>query len=411
MDFLIAQQLIVSLGLGMLIGLQRERSGSTIGGIRTFPLITLFGTVSGQLAQTHGGFILAAGFLALAALTFIPNLPKLKAGTISGMTTEVAMLLLYALGAFLVTGPMYLVVATGGAVALLLHWKASLHRFATAIGESDMQAIMRFVLITMVILPVLPNQSYGPYAVLNPFEIWLMVVLIVGISLCGYVAYKLFGTRGGVMLAGILGGMISSTATTVSSSRRAPATSEGRALASVVIMIASTIALLRVLVEIGLAAGRSFPAMAPPLGIMLAAMSLIAAAAYLINRKPASAMPDQGNPAELKTALIFAVIYAVIKLAVAAAKTHFGNNGLYTIAAVSGLADMDAITLSTARLVDTQSLDPATGWRIILIASMSNLAFKATAVAVLGGAKLFGRVALLFGASLIAGGVLLWLWP
>jgi uncharacterized membrane protein (DUF4010 family) len=411
MDFLIAQQLIVSLGLGMLIGLQRERSGSTVGGIRTFPLITLFGTICGQLAQTHGGFIVAGGLVALAALSFIPNLPKLKAGEINGMTTEVAMLLLYALGAFLVTGPMVLVVATGGAVALLLHWKESLHRFARAIGEADMQAIMRFVLISMVILPVLPNADYGPYNVLNPFEIWLMVVLIVGMSLCGYVAYKLLGARGGVVLAGLLGGLISSTATTVSASRRVKQSTAGTALAAVVIMLASIMATGRVIAEIGMVAPRSFAALAPPLAALLAAMAVIGVAAWLWTPKSRSEMPTQGNPAELKPALIFAIIYALIKLGVAASRENFGSSGLYAIAVMSGLADMDAITLSTSRMVDSQGLEAGMGWRMILVATMSNLVFKAGAVAVLGGGALFARVGVLFGASLAAGAAILILWP
>lgn len=413
MDLLIAQQLIVSLGLGMLIGLQRERSGSAIGGIRTFPLITLFGTVSGQLAQTYGGFILASGFLALAALTFIPNLPRVKSGEINGMTTEVAMLLLYALGAFLVSGPMFLVVATGSAVALLLHWKESLHRFARAIGETDMQAIMRFVLISMVILPVLPNESYGPYQALNPFETWLMVVLIVGMSLCGYVAYKLFGTRGGALLAGILGGVISSTATTVTSSRtsRSAAQGQGPGLASIVIMIASSIALLRVLIEIGFVAGASFVPMATPLAAMLLAMAIIALIAYRFIKPTGASTSAPGNPAELQAALIFAAAYSAIKLAVAAAGTHFGHSGLYAIAVLSGLADMDAITLSTSRLVADHNLDASTGWRVILVAAMSNLVFKAAIVALLGGGRLFALISVLFGASLTVGGALLWFWP
>ncbi|HYF36818.1 MAG TPA: MgtC/SapB family protein [Prosthecobacter sp.] len=411
MDFAFAQQLIVSLGLGMLIGLQRERSGSTVAGIRTFPLVTLFGTVSAQLAQTYGGLVLAAGLVALTALIFIPNLPKLKSGEINGMTTEIAILLLYALGAFLVTGPMLLVVATGGAVALLLHWKQSLHRFARAIGEADMQAIMRFVLISMVILPVLPREDYGPYQVLNPFEIWLMVVLIVGMSLCGYLAYKLFGARGGVVLAGMLGGVISSTATTVSSARRVRDAPAGAGLAAFLIMVASTVAMLRVLVEIGLVAPRTFTAMALPLAALFGAMVVIATAVYFLTPKSRATNPAQGNPAELKPAIIFALIYAGIKLAVAAAKDHFGSSGLYAIATLSGLADMDAITLSTARLVDGQGLDTNTGWRMIMVASLANLVFKAGAVAVLGGAALFGRIAVIFGATLAAGGLILWLWP
>lgn len=411
MDTLIAQQLVVSLGLGMLIGLQRERSDRSIGGIRTFPMVTLFGTVSGQLAQTHGGLILAAGILALAALTFLPNLPRFRLNGGSGMTSEIAVLLLYALGAFLVTGPIYLVVVTTGAVALLLHWKQSLHRFAGAIGDADMQAIMRFVLVSMVILPILPNETFGPYHALNPFEIWLMVVLIVGMSLCGYVAYKLFGAKDGIWLAGLLGGVISSTATTVSSARRTRISPETAALAGLLIMIASTVALLRVLVIIGLVASGAFPDLCLPLAAMLGTMMVLSAIAYFCVREDSSVAPDQGNPAELRPAIIFACIYTLIKLAVAATREHFGKSGLYVVGAVSGLVDVDAITLSTARLVAAQELGAETGWRIILVAAMSNLGFKAGAVAFLGTGKLFRQVSLLFGASLIAGGLILWLWP
>jgi uncharacterized membrane protein (DUF4010 family) len=412
MDWTIAQQLMVSLGLGMLIGLQRERSDSAIGGIRTFPLITLLGTICGLLARDYGGWIVVAGFLSLSLLLFIPNIPRVKNGTASGMTTEVAVLLLYALGAYLVVGPILLVVAVGGVVALLLHWKQALHQFARTMGDQDMHAIMRFVLISMVILPILPNQSFGPYAVLNPFEIWLMVVLIVGLGLGGYVAYKILGARGGVLLSGILGGLISSTATSVSSARSVRDGAQSPALASLVIMIASTIAMVRVLVEVGAVATTKFPSLAGPLGAMLGAMIVITFVAWLLTRKEQEArLPEQHNPAELRPAFVFALIYAFIKLAVAAANDHLGHSGLYIVGVVSGLADMDAITLSTARMVDSQKLDPATGWRVILIASMSNLAFKGSIVAALGGIKVFTHVALWFGASLLAGGVILLLWP
>lgn len=412
MDWTIAQQLMVSLGLGMLIGLQRERSDSAIGGIRTFPLITLLGTICGLLARDFGGWIVVAGFLSLSLLLFIPNIPRVKNGTASGMTTEVAVLLLYALGAYLVVGPILLVVAVGGVVALLLHWKQALHQFARTMGDQDMHAIMRFVLISMVILPILPNQSFGPYAVLNPFEIWLMVVLIVGLGLGGYVAYKILGARGGVLLSGILGGLISSTATSVSSARSVRDGTQSPALASLVIMIASTIAMVRVLVEVGAVATTKLPSLAGPLSTMLGAMIVITIVAWFLTRKEQAArLPEQHNPAELRPAFVFALIYAFIKLAVAAANDHLGHSGLYIVGVVSGLADMDAITLSTARMVDSQKLDPATGWRVILIASMSNLAFKGSIVAALGGIKVFTHVALWFGASLLAGGAILLLWP
>ena len=411
MDLVIAQQLLISLALGMLIGLQRERVETALGGIRTFPLVTLLGTICGQLAQLHGGWILGAGFVSLTALMFLSNPPRRRAGEGLGLTTEFAVLLLYALGAFLVSGQNLLVVMLGGVIALLLHWKQPLHRFAGAVGDADMRAIMQFVLISMVILPVLPHENYGPFGALNPFEIWLMVVLIVGMSLAGYVASKFFGAVGGVLLSGALGGVVSSTATTVSSARISRGTPAGAPLVALLIMIASTVAMARVLIEIGIVASGSFLQLALPLGAMLGAMALIAAGAYFFTRKEPAELPAQENPAHLKTALLFALIYAVIKLALAAAKEHFGTTGLYAVGVISGLTDMDAITLSTARLVDAQGLEAGTGWRTILIAALANLAFKGGAVAMLGSRRLFAHVALLFGLSILAGGLILWLWP
>lgn len=166
MDLVAAQQLLISLALGMLVGLQRERVSAALGGIRTFPLVTLLGTVCGLLAKTHGGWVVAAGFISLTALMFLSSFaqnPKGQgAGHGAGLTTEFAVLLLFALGAFLVTGQHLIVVVLGGVVALLLHWKKPLHRLADAIGDGDMHAVMQFVLVSMVILPVLPDTDFGP---------------------------------------------------------------------------------------------------------------------------------------------------------------------------------------------------------------------------------------------------------
>ena len=296
----------------------------------------------------HGGWIVAAGLLALAALLFLSKMPRGRAANGRGLTTEIAVLLLYGLGVFIATGPMLLAVVLGGVVALLLYLKAPLHQFAGRLGEADMRAIMQFVLISMVILPVLPNQFYGSYGVLNPFEIWLMVVLIVGLSVGGFVAHKFLGTAGGLLVAGLLGGVISSTATTVSSARRVRGTSRGVRLASLLIMIAATVAMLRVLIEIAVVAPGSFAGLALPLAAMLGAMASISAGAYFLWRRENGELPEQQNPAQLKTALIFALVYALIKMAVAAGKEQFGETGLYLVGMISGLTDMDAITLSTA---------------------------------------------------------------
>ena len=221
------QQAGLALLLGLLVGLQREHAASGIAGMRTFPLIALLGTVAAGLAKQFGGWVVAAGFLGIAALIAIHSPKALRRSTNGGTTTDVTMLLMYAVGALLVTGPIAVAVAIGGAAAVLLQFKPELHGFAKRLGDQDLRAIMQFVLITCIILPLLPQRTialwpdppYGYLNVFNPFEIWLMVVLIVGMNLGGYILYKFLGQDAGTLFGGILGGAISSTATTVSYAR------------------------------------------------------------------------------------------------------------------------------------------------------------------------------------------------
>lgn len=404
-------QLAVALGLGLLVGMQRERTERSVAGVRTFPLITMFGTICAQLSQALGGWVLAAGLVALAGIVVAANFAKLRKGDIDpGTTTEMAAMLLFAVGALTVFD-LSAAVIVGGLVALLLHLKPQMHRIVGAIGERDVRAIMQFALISLVILPVLPNREFGPYEVLNPFKIWLMVVLIVGISLCGYVAFKLFSARAGTVVGGVLGGLISSTATTVSFARSSKAAADGAPLFATVILIAAAVVFGRVLALIAAVAAPAFGAIAPPLAAMMGLMIVLAGVLHFFTRHKTMRPPEPENPAELKSALIFGGLYALVLLLVAVARDHFGQAGLYTVAVLSGLTDMDAITLSTAQLVAGGQLDAATGWRAILVASMSNIVFKAGMVAVLGSRALFWRVGAFFAAALAGGGAILWLWP
>ena len=405
-------RLAVALGLGLLVGLQREKVDSVIAGIRTFALISLFGAVCAQLAKTYGGWILVVGFLTTALLITAGNLVRMQNHEAEpGQTTEFAALVVFGLGAWVVTGSMAVPVVLAGAVVVLLHFRESIHGAVEKIGEKDLRATMQFVLIALVILPILPDRDMGPYGVLNPYEIWWMVVLIVGLSLAGYVAYKMFGSGAGTVLAGILGGLVSSTATTASYARRSRENADLSRLAALVIMLASTVVYGRVLVEIAAVARGWLLELGLPLAAMLGVCILVSGAAWLLGRDGDDELPERGNPAELKAALIFGALYAVVLLAVAFARDRFGTAGLYIVAAISGLTDVDAITLSTARLVQGGRLDPDTGWRAILLASMSNLGFKAGIVAALGSRALLGRIALLFGAAMAGGGLILWLWP
>jgi uncharacterized membrane protein (DUF4010 family) len=264
--------------------------------------------------------------------------------------------------------------------------------------------------LSLVILPVLPDQAFGPYAVWNPRQIWWMVVLIVGISLGGYIAYKFWGEKTGLALSGILGGLISSTATAVSYARRTAQFAEASRQAATVIMIASTIATVRILVEIGAVTPAFLRIAGPPLLIMLVLLAFLSTGIWFFGGKERVEMPPQQNPTELKSALLFGLLYAVALLAIAAGKNYLGSGGLYVIAALSGLTDMDAISLSTARLVSTGRFDADNGWRLILVALLANVAFKGGIVGLLGHRRLFALIAPLYGITLAAGALLLWLW-
>jgi uncharacterized membrane protein (DUF4010 family) len=409
---LVFKQLGIALGLGLLVGLQRERVASRLAGVRTFPMITILGTVCAMLAQPFGGWVMAAGFITLAAVIIIGNIVALKDGhTDPGLTTEIAMLLMFAVGAYLVVGHEEVAIAVGGGLAVLLQFKGELHGVTSRFGETDLKAIMQFALISLVILPVLPNQTYDRYAVLNPRQIWWMVVLIVGINLGGYIAYKFFGSETGVILGGILGGLISSTATTVSYSKRTSNAPDASRLAAIVIIISSTVVYARVLLEIALVAPSFLPFASVPILILLLLFMTLGAGVWLWAREEQTEMPPQQNPTELKSALFFAIVYAIVIFAVAAVRARFGDSGLYIVAGLSGLTDVDAITLSTSQLVNSGRLGAETGWRLIVVALMSNLVFKTAIVVALGHRRLLSKIGPFYGLGLGAGVLLLVLWP
>lgn len=412
MDWLIVQKLALAAGLGLLVGFQREWTAPHVAGLRTFALITVFGAVIGLFVAESGGWLIGAGLVAVAAMIIVGNVVKFAdAEEEPGLTTQAAALVMYLVGVAIALDRMELGILVGGGTAVLLHWKEPLHKIVQRIGENEIRAIIQLVLIALVILPILPNQSYGPYGVLNPFEIWMMVVLIVGISLGGFICYKFFGAKAGTLLGGILGGLISSTATTVSYSRRARRTPEVSNLAAFVIMIASTIVFGRVLIEVAVVAPDILRDIAPPLAVMMGLMAIISVGLFFFRNGEAEQIPLDEDPSELRAAIIFGVLYAAVLFAVAAVKEHFGNEALYIVAALSGLTDMDAITLSTAQMINKERLEVDTGWRMILVGALSNLVFKAGAVAVLGHRKLLLRVCIAFGLALLGGVLLLAFWP
>jgi uncharacterized membrane protein (DUF4010 family) len=406
------QHLGIGIGLGLLVGLQRESVASRLAGVRTFPLVTVFGSVCGLLSQSQGGWVIAAGLIALAAIVFMGKVAEFKESPVDpGLTTEIAILLMYVVGAYLIIGYIEVAIALGGVVAVLLQFKGLLHGMVSKLGDDDIKAIMQLALISLVILPVLPNRTFGPYMVLNPRQIWWMVVLIVGISLVGYVAYKFLGENSGVVLGGILGGIISSTATTLSYSKRTSEAPGTERLGAIVIMIASTMLFLRLLAIIAAVAPAFFPLASPPILLLLALMCGISLFLWVRGRNETTPMPEQGNPSNLKPAVLFAFIYAVTLLCVEAAKEHFGSTGMYTVAALSGLTDLDAITVSVSQLVGADRLPATQGWKLIILATMANFVFKGGLILVAGSRGLFKRMALPFSIAIVAGMALIYFWP
>jgi uncharacterized membrane protein (DUF4010 family) len=404
----IFEDLGISLLLGLLVGLQRQHVLAPLGGIRTFPLVTVFGTVCALLAGTFGGWVVGAGLLGVAATAISGRITQPDRGDDrTGLTTAVAMPLMYAVGAYLVNGDWSVAVAVGGTVAILLEMKLELHGIVARLGDADIKAIMQFVLISFIILPVLPNQTYGWYDVLNPREIWWMVVLVVGMSLGGYIVWKFFGQHAGTVLGGILGGTISSTATAVSFSRRSRLAPSSVRAASAVIMISTTVSLVRVAIEMAVVGQNTMRTAVLPMAVLILGGLLLCIVEWFGSRKQTEAISQQTNPTELRSALAFGTLYAVILFTVAATKFHFERSGLFVVAGLSGLTDMDAITLSTSRMVSAGRLTADTGWKVIVSAVMANLVFKAVLVGMLGHRDLFVRVAILFGILFSVGGLLI----
>lgn len=403
------QSLGIALGLGLLVGLQREHAGSKIAGIRTFPLVALLGAVSALLAERFGGWTIAAGLLAVAGTVGMGNAILLKqdSGRDAGITTEVAVLAMFAIGALAVVQPPVVVLGVGVCVAALLHAKGRLHALAGKIGDRDVRAIVLFAAITFVVLPVLPDRGYGPYASLNPRNIWTVVVLVSGLSLGGYVAFKILGARGGAALTGILGGLISSTATTVSAARRVRAGGSA-ATACVMIALSSAVVFPRVLVLVWVVdRDLAMRAALPLAAVFLVALGI--AGALLLRHEPDQTEgAAHENPAGLKGALIFAGLYALVLLGVAYASREFGSRGLYAVALVSGLTDMDAITLSTARLAKGGTIAVSAATSAVLLASMANMVFKAIVAGVIGGRRLALPAAGIMGLLMLAAGASLW---
>jgi uncharacterized membrane protein (DUF4010 family) len=380
----------VALFIGLLVGLQREfsydeedRPGQkTFAGVRTFTLMSLAGCTAAYVAELFGSAWVFIGIaVVLGVLVGISYFVSASRGEI-GITTEVAAILVVLVGALTFWDEMALAVALAVITTALLSLKVELHRFAERISREDVLATLKFAIITAIVLPVLPNQSFwpAPFDVLNPYKIWLMVVLISGISFLGYVLVKVVGSQRGVGLTGLLGGLVSSTAVTLSFAQRSQKNAQLAKPFALAITIAWTVMFVRILVVVG---ALSLPLLQVVwLPIAAAGLAGLAYGAYLYFAPRVDDHEEVSvtNPFELGPAVTFGLLYGVILLVSRAAQLYFGNTGVYVSSVLSGLADVDAITLSVTELSGQGTLTLETAARAITFAAMSNTIVKGSIV-------------------------------
>jgi len=404
----------VALVVGLLIGLQREYAfqrrapddtNEILAGARTFPLIALVGCAAALVADTLAAPLVLAGVvLGIAALLTVGHFLRARAAD-TGLTTEIAAFLALLIGALCYLGHLRIAAALGVATAVLLTLKVQTHSLAREIDREDVFATLKFAVITVIILPLLPQQGYGPvpFNVLVPYDVWLMVVLISGISFLGYVLIKVVGPRRGVGLTGILGGIASSTAVTLTFAQRSRDVDGYAVPFALAIVLAWTLMFIRVLVEV---AAINQPLLQVVWMPVLVVMSTGAGyAVYLYVRQTPDRDEEEAhftNPFRLGPAITFGLLYAVILVAANAAQSYFGTAGVYVSSVVSGLADVDAITLSMAQLSGPEGdIAHETAARAILLGAAANTLLKGGIVFATGTPRL--RRALAPGVGLIIG--------
>lgn len=381
---------VTAIGIGLLMGMERERNPTAKAGLRTFTLVSLLGVTLAMIGERTNTVWLPAVGLALVGLTLIAAYLRDETPTGDpGTTTVIATLLCYALATMVWFGFDTLAIMLAVASTALLYFKTELRTLTLGLERSEIISILQFAVLTFVVLPVLPDENLGPYGALNPHQIWVMVVLISGVSLAGYVALKIVGQRHGAPLLGLFGGLVSSTATTLVYARHGRETPALAGLAATVIVIANLVLLVRVSVVVAIVSPSMLASVLPVTGAGLFVGLLAAIPTWRrATAGTAPPVPVVTNPTELKTSLTFGAAYGVVLLLAAWLSHEIGSAGLYGLALVSGLTDVDAITLSALRLNDLGQVGASDALTGIILAILSNIAFKLGLVLVTAGPAL-----------------------
>ncbi len=381
---------LTSLAIGLLIGLERERSPGSRAGLRTFALVALFGTLAAMLSEKATPWLLLGGLI-IVGLMMVAAYSRVKDDSADpGTTTIAAILVCYSLGAAVWYGNGTLAIMLAIITTVLLYFKTELHGITAKLSRRDLISMLQFGVLTFIILPILPDHNYGPYEAFNPYQIWLMVVLISGVSLVGYVALQLIGQRHGAVL-GLFGGLVSSTATTLVYARRSMENESFTNLAVTVILIANLTVLLRLAILSAAASPAILPQLLPVLGSGFLSGAIAMAFGWRkLSQQYEVTLPEIKNPAEIRAAAAFGLIYGSVLLFSAWLSDIAGSSGLYAVALVSGLTDTAAITLSSLHFYQHGKLEAAQAIIAISLAFISNVGFKLGLIFFIGS-KLLAR--------------------
>ena len=419
-DFLSANDPALRLGvallLGALIGIERgwvareQKSGERIAGIRTHALVGLLGGIAALLSEAVSDWAFPLIFLALAATSLVAWRARLTQHHDYSITGLVGLLLTFCFGAVAVA--IDLALATAGAVitAVILDNKHEIHGLLNKLQAHELDAGLKLLLISVVMLPLLPDRGLGPGEVLNPYEIWWMVVLIASISFVGYFAMRVGGAEKGILFTGLFAGLSSSTALTLHFARLSRQNREIEAMLAAGILLACGTMFPRILIYAAVISPGLLPRLLLPITVMGVMLYLPAMHLWRRHRQALSVdspTPIQ-NPLELRMALLFGGLLALIMLLGEWLREWLGEAGIYLLAATSGMADVDAITLSLTRM-SLERIAPSTAVLGIVIAAAVNNLFKSGLATAFGTRQIGKRVALPMVASMAAGLVLAWL--
>jgi uncharacterized membrane protein (DUF4010 family) len=406
--------LAAALLIGALVGIEREKKKSEsedlgIGGVRTFVLFALTGALAAWMSiRLDQAWLFAVPLLGIVALAVAGYLAQARIKPRSlGLTTEVSALAVYLLGGACVAGQVEIALALGVAISALLAYKQPLHDLVAKLGAEDIEAAVKLLVATFIVLPLLPREAVDPWGAIEPYSLWLLVILIAGLSLIGYVATRALGPERGAAVTGLAGGLVSSTAVTLAFARQSREDGEesSEALAAG-LLLAWGIMFVRVIVEVAVVHAPLVAPLLLPMGAM--GLVTLALAGWFATRSRArhtalaGAVPLR-NPFSLTAAFKFALFFAAVLLMVRLTQQHLPGGGYYVVAALAGLTDVDAITLSMAGLVREGGADARIGVAAIVVASLVNTVVKCGMIVVLAEAGLRRRAVLATALLLLAG--------